>query len=56
MLGLELPVSPWRFVSRRLTGKARPWTLWEKLDRALGTTSPFARWGWSIMVMGKKAA
>ena len=47
---------PWRFVSRRLTGKARPWTLWEKLDRALGTTSPFARWGWSIMVMGKKAA
>jgi 2-polyprenyl-6-hydroxyphenyl methylase/3-demethylubiquinone-9 3-methyltransferase len=47
---------PWRFVSRRLTGKARPWTLWEKLDRALGTTSPFARWGWSIMVLGRKAA
>lgn len=47
---------PWRFVSRRLTGKARPWTGWEALDRAIGTTQPFSRLGWSIMVVGKKAA
>jgi 2-polyprenyl-6-hydroxyphenyl methylase/3-demethylubiquinone-9 3-methyltransferase len=45
---------PWRFVSKRLTGKPRPWKLWTRLDQALGTTPPFARWGWSIMVLGRK--
>jgi 2-polyprenyl-3-methyl-5-hydroxy-6-metoxy-1,4-benzoquinol methylase len=45
---------PWRFVTRRLTGKARPWRGWGTIDRRLGTTPPFARWGWSIMVIGRK--
>jgi 2-polyprenyl-6-hydroxyphenyl methylase/3-demethylubiquinone-9 3-methyltransferase len=47
---------PWRFVSKRLTGKARPWKGWEQLDRAAGTTQPFSRLGWSIMVVGRKTA
>jgi 2-polyprenyl-6-hydroxyphenyl methylase / 3-demethylubiquinone-9 3-methyltransferase len=47
---------PWRFVSRRLTGKARPWKIWGDMDRAIGTTLPFSKLGWSIMVVGRKAA
>jgi 2-polyprenyl-6-hydroxyphenyl methylase/3-demethylubiquinone-9 3-methyltransferase len=47
---------PWRFVTKRLTGKVRPWKMWSGLDMILGTTSPFARWGWSIMVVGRKAS
>ena len=47
---------PWRFVSKRLTGKARPWKGWEHLDRAAGTTQPFSRLGWSIMVVGRKTS
>ena len=47
---------PWRFVGRRLTGKARPWKIWERLDHAVGTTAPFSRLGWSIMVVGRKAS
>jgi len=49
-------IIPWRFLTRRLTGKARPWGIWEQVDRGLGTTLPFSRWGWSIMVVGKKPA
>jgi len=43
---------PWRFVTKRVTGRLRPWSGWARLDQALGTVSPFARWGWSIMVIG----
>jgi 2-polyprenyl-6-hydroxyphenyl methylase/3-demethylubiquinone-9 3-methyltransferase len=46
---------PWRFVTKRLTGTARPWRGWSTLDAALGALSPFAKWGWSIMVIGRKA-
>jgi 2-polyprenyl-6-hydroxyphenyl methylase/3-demethylubiquinone-9 3-methyltransferase len=46
---------PWRFVTKRLTGKARPSALWTRLDQTLGTVPPFARLGWSIMVVGRKA-
>ncbi len=45
---------PWRFLTRRLTGKARPWEGWFRIDRALGTVWPISRWGWSIMVVGRK--
>ncbi len=45
---------PWRFVTKRLTGKQRPSRLWTRLDRSLGTRLPFAKWGWSIMVLGRK--
>jgi 2-polyprenyl-6-hydroxyphenyl methylase / 3-demethylubiquinone-9 3-methyltransferase len=46
---------PWRFLTKRLTGKARPWRGWSAIDHALGTAGPIARWGWSIMVVGRKA-
>jgi 2-polyprenyl-6-hydroxyphenyl methylase/3-demethylubiquinone-9 3-methyltransferase len=45
---------PWRFVTKRLTGKPRPWRGWASLDRALGTTAPFSRWGWSLAVIARK--
>jgi 2-polyprenyl-6-hydroxyphenyl methylase/3-demethylubiquinone-9 3-methyltransferase len=45
---------PWRFVTRRLTGKVRPWAGWTRLDQTFGTIAPFSRWGWSIMVIGRK--
>lgn len=45
---------PWRIVTKRLTGRIRPWTGWTYLDLTLGTTRPFAKWGWSIMVVGCK--
>lgn len=45
---------PWRFVTKRLTGKPRPSVLWSQLDQMLGTVPPFARLGWSIMVLGRK--
>ncbi len=45
---------PWRFVTRRLTGKPRPWRGWTALDQALGTVAPFSRWGWSLAVIGQK--
>jgi 2-polyprenyl-6-hydroxyphenyl methylase/3-demethylubiquinone-9 3-methyltransferase len=45
---------PWRFLSRRLTGRPRPWRGWTQLDQALGAVAPFARLGWSIMVLGRK--
>lgn len=45
---------PWRFVTRRLTGRARPWRGWNALDQALGTTAPFSRWGWSLAVIAQK--
>ena len=45
---------PWRFVTKRLTGKPRPSPLWARLDHTFGTKSPFAKWGWSIMVVGRK--
>ena len=47
---------PWRFLSRRLTGKTRSWRGWQALDRAVGTTQPFSKLGWSIMVLGQKAS
>lgn len=47
---------PWRFIGRRLTGNALALSPLASLDRALGTTAPFARWGWSIMVLGGKDA
>jgi len=46
---------PWRFVTRRLTGRQRPWKGWTSLDQRLGTVPPFARWGWSLMVVGRKS-
>jgi 2-polyprenyl-6-hydroxyphenyl methylase/3-demethylubiquinone-9 3-methyltransferase len=46
---------PWRFLTKRLTGKPRPWEAWLSLDRALGTKAPFSKLGWSIMVIGRKA-
>jgi len=45
---------PWRFLTRRLTGKVRPWKVWATIDLTLGTTDPIARWGWSLMVVGRK--
>jgi 2-polyprenyl-6-hydroxyphenyl methylase / 3-demethylubiquinone-9 3-methyltransferase len=45
---------PWRFLTKRLTGKARPWGGWATIDQALGTAGPISRWGWSIMVVGRK--
>jgi 2-polyprenyl-6-hydroxyphenyl methylase/3-demethylubiquinone-9 3-methyltransferase len=45
---------PWRFITKRLTGKQRPWRGWTKLDQALGTTRPISKWGWSIAVIGQK--
>lgn len=45
---------PWRFVTKRLTGRPRPWNVWTRLDDVLGMTPPFAKWGWSIMVVGRK--
>jgi len=45
---------PWRMITKRLTGKVRPSRLWTRLDEMLGTKPPFARWGWSIMVLGRK--
>ena len=45
---------PWRFVTRRLTGKVRPWSGWARLDQMLGTLPPFAKLGWAIMVIGRK--
>ncbi|MGE0681331.1 MAG: class I SAM-dependent methyltransferase [Candidatus Binatia bacterium] len=45
---------PWRFLTKRLTGKPRPWSGWTTIDRALGMKKPFAKWGWSIMVIGRK--
>ena len=45
---------PWRFLSKRLTGRVRQWPGWTRLDQTLGTTRPFAKWGWSIMVVGRK--
>lgn len=47
---------PWRFLTRRLTGRARPWRGWAAIDEALGTLGPIARWGWSIMVIGRKGS
>jgi 2-polyprenyl-6-hydroxyphenyl methylase/3-demethylubiquinone-9 3-methyltransferase len=45
---------PWRFLTRRLTGKVRPWEGWAAIDRLLGTAGPIARLGWSLMVVGRK--
>lgn len=45
---------PWRFLTKRLTGKARPSELWLHIDNALGTLNPFSKFGWSIMVVGRK--
>ena len=45
---------PWRFITKRLTGQPRPWRAWARLDQALGTVQPFARWGFSIMVVGRR--
>jgi 2-polyprenyl-6-hydroxyphenyl methylase/3-demethylubiquinone-9 3-methyltransferase len=47
---------PWRFITKRLTGTQRPWRGWTVLDQGLGTMRPFSRWGWSIAVIGRKAA
>jgi len=46
---------PWRFLTRRLTGKLRPWSGWQWLDRTLGTHGPWSRWGWSILVIGRRS-
>ena len=45
---------PWRFLSRRLTGRVRPWSGWQRLDRTLGTLWPWNRLGWSILVVGRR--
>jgi 2-polyprenyl-6-hydroxyphenyl methylase/3-demethylubiquinone-9 3-methyltransferase len=45
---------PWRFVTKRLLGRPRPWAGWAAVDRRLGTMVPFARWGWSIMVVARR--
>ncbi len=47
---------PWRFLTRRLTGRVRPWSGYTRLDLILGTLPPFSRLGWSIMVLGRKPA
>lgn len=46
---------PWRFLTRRLTGKARPWSGWQWVDRIFGTRCPWNRLGWSILVIGRKS-
>jgi 2-polyprenyl-6-hydroxyphenyl methylase/3-demethylubiquinone-9 3-methyltransferase len=46
---------PWRFATKRLLGSPRPWSGWTTLDQTLGTTRPFAKLGWSIMVVGRKS-
>jgi 2-polyprenyl-6-hydroxyphenyl methylase/3-demethylubiquinone-9 3-methyltransferase len=45
---------PWRFLGNRLTGRGSSLSSLASVDRALGTLLPFARWGWSIMVLGRK--
>ena len=45
---------PWRFITKRLTGKQRPWRGFTVLDQMLGTVAPFSRWGWSIAVVVRK--
>lgn len=46
---------PWRFLTRRLTGKARPWFGWQWIDRTFGTLRPWNRLGWSILVIGRRS-
>ncbi len=46
---------PWRFLTRRLTGRARTWAGWQWLDRCLGTLWPWNRMGWSILVVGRRS-
>src|SRR5438132_1216856 len=45
---------PWRFITKRLTSKQRPWRGFTVLDQMLGTVAPFSRWGWSIAVVVRK--
>jgi 2-polyprenyl-6-hydroxyphenyl methylase/3-demethylubiquinone-9 3-methyltransferase len=45
---------PWRFLGNRLMGSGSSLRRLAAVDDLLGTLHPFARWGWSIMVLGRK--